>query len=257
MAIDEACTDCGRVMGRVMVRAAVVRLGPGAYASSWKGAVDLVLALLLLVLTAPLVLAAMVLVRLTSRGPAIYAQTRLGRDGRPFVLYKIRTMAHDCERQTGPRWATPNDPRVTPLGRVLRSTHLDELPQLWNVLRGDMSLVGPRPERPEFVRQLERAIPLYRERLQVRPGLTGLAQVQLPPDVDLAGVGRKLACDVYYIRHQSLGLDLRILLSTATGVLGIPFAVARTLFRVPSSEVIRDAYHDLAAAEAAPQVQPA
>jgi lipopolysaccharide/colanic/teichoic acid biosynthesis glycosyltransferase len=254
MVINGERIDRGSSAARVAGRPA----GPGleSYAS-WKGAVDVVLAILLLVLTAPLVLATLILVRLTSRGPAIYAQTRLGRHGRPFTLYKLRTMAHNCERETGPRWATSNDPRVTPIGRILRSTHLDELPQLWNVLRGEMSLVGPRPERPEFVRQLERAIPLYRQRLLVRPGLTGLAQVQLPPDTDLAGVRRKLARDVYYIQHLSLGLDLRILLSTATGVLGLPFAVARVLFRIPSGEIIDAAYQDLAAAEATLQVQPA
>ena len=254
MATDGECIKRGSLAVRIIGRAAAARPGPGASASA-KGAVDFVLALLLLVLTAPLVLTAVVLVRLTSRGPAIYAQTRLGRQGRPFTLYKLRTMAYDCERETGPRWATPNDPRVTPLGRTLRKTHIDELPQLWNVLRGEMSLVGPRPERPEIAHQLERALPLYGERLLVRPGLTGLAQVQLPPDVDLAGVGRKLACDVYYIRHQGLGLDLRLLLSTATGVLGIPFPVARVLFRIPSGEIVAGAYQDLAAAEAAPQAQ--
>ena len=105
---------------------------------------------------------------------------RLGKNGRPFRLHKIRTMRHDCEKATGPRWAVPGDPRITPLGRFLRQTHLDELPQLWNVLRGEMSLVGPRPERPEFVPDLEQAIPHYRDRLLVRPGVTGLAQVQLP-----------------------------------------------------------------------------
>jgi lipopolysaccharide/colanic/teichoic acid biosynthesis glycosyltransferase len=239
-----------RATGRAAELELDLGLGHGAYVS-WKVVVDFVLAILLLVLTAPLVLMALILVQLTSRGPAIYAQTRLGRHGRPFTLYKLRTMAHDCERETGPRWATSNDPRITRVGRFLRSTHLDELPQLWNVLRGEMSLVGPRPERPEFVRQLERAIPLYRQRLQVRPGLTGLAQVQLPPDTDLAGVRRKLARDVYYIQHLSLGLDLRILMGTATGVLGIPFGVARVLFRVPSGEIIDDEYQNLAAAESA------
>src|SRR5206468_10815773 len=137
----------------------------------------------------------MLLVRATSRGPAIFKQVRLGRGGRPYALYKIRSMAHDCERLTGPRWATAKDPRVTPLGRFLRRSHLDELPQLWNVIRGEMSLVGPRPERPEFVARLERQVPGYRERLGILPGITGLAQVQLPPDEDLDHVRRKVACD--------------------------------------------------------------
>jgi lipopolysaccharide/colanic/teichoic acid biosynthesis glycosyltransferase len=197
---------------------------------------------LLLLLLAPIMLLAMLFVKLTSRGPVCYCQTRLGRQGRPFTIYKIRTMYHNCERVTGPRWATAGDPRVTPLGRLLRRTHVDELPQLWNVLRGDMSLVGPRPERPEFVPQLEQAIPDYRDRLLVRPGMTGLAQVQLPPDSDLASVRRKLAYDLYYIQHISFWLDLQIVLSTLCYLARIPFSVSRNLFRVPSGEKIEQAY---------------
>ena len=158
----------------------------------WKPAMDRVFAAVLLVPAAPVMLVVMGLVRLTSPGPMIYRQTRLGRGGRPFTMYKIRTMIHDCERLTGARWLTPGDCRVTPIGRFLRATHLDELPQLWNILRGEMSLVGPRPERPEIVPQLERVLPAYRERLRVRPGVTGLAQVQLAPDTDLESVRRKL-----------------------------------------------------------------
>src|SRR5205823_3448469 len=107
------------------------------------------------------------------------------RFGEPFIILKLRTMYDRCEAKTGAAWATRNDPRVTPVGRVLRKLHIDELPQLLNILRGDMSLVGPRPERPEFVGPLSRALPGYADRLQVRPGLTGLAQIQLPPDSDL------------------------------------------------------------------------
>jgi lipopolysaccharide/colanic/teichoic acid biosynthesis glycosyltransferase len=142
---------------------------------------------------------------------------------------------------TGARWAARHDPRVTTVGRFLRKSKIDELPQLWNVLRGEMSLVGPRPERPEFVPQLERAIPRYRDRLLVRPGLTGLAQVQLPADTDLASVRRKLAYDLYYVRHKSLRLDVQILLATGLYVLGVPFAVSRTLFRVPSGHLVEKA----------------
>jgi lipopolysaccharide/colanic/teichoic acid biosynthesis glycosyltransferase len=239
--------------------AAVGPPGTGRYAAC-KATLDFVLAALLLIPALPLIALSMAVVKLTSRGPAFYSQTRLGRGGRPFVLYKVRTMAHDCERLTGPRWATPGDPRVTPVGRLLRATHLDELPQLFNVLRGEMSLVGPRPERPEFVAQLERAIPYYRDRMAVRPGVTGLAQVQLPPDADLTSVRHKLACDLYYVQRVSLWLDLRILLSTATGVLGIPFAVPRTLLQIPSGEAVECAYRELAAeprAGVAPRVQPA
>ena len=170
-----------------------------------KATVDSLAALALLAIAWPLILMLMALVRLTSRGPALYKQVRLGLDGRPYLILKLRTMFHDCERATGPQWAKARDPRATVLGRILRATHLDELPQLWNVVRGEMSLVGPRPERPEFVRQLERVIPNYRDRLRVRPGITGLAQVQLPPDEDLDSVARKVAYDVYYVeRIQSV-----------------------------------------------------
>ena len=144
----------------------------------------------------------------------IYCQIRLGLNGRRFTIYKIRSMYHDCERVTGPRWSMPGDKRVTWIGKLLRATHIDELPQLWNIIRGDMSLVGPRPERPEIVVTLELAIPCYQHRLQVRPGVTGLAQVQLPPDTDLESVRRKVAYDLYYIEHSSLWLDIRLIVAT-------------------------------------------
>ena len=189
-------------------------------------AAEFIAALVLLVLAAPLVALAAGLVKLTSPGPALYKQRRLGKNGHPFMLHKVRTMYHDCERQSGARWSCPGDPRITPLGRFLRRTHIDELPQLWNVLRGEMSLVGPRPERPEFVPALIEAIPRYRERLLVRPGVTGLAQICLPPDTDLNSVRRKLTCDLYYIENQGPWLDLRLLVCTACYAVGIPFGIA-------------------------------
>jgi lipopolysaccharide/colanic/teichoic acid biosynthesis glycosyltransferase len=200
-----------------------------------KTVTDFLLAGLLLLGTLPLMALAMALVMLTSRGPVIYSQTRVGRHGRPFTIFKIRTMYLDCERLTGPVWSTGNDPRVIPVGRFLRSTHLDELPQLWNVLRGDMSLVGPRPERPEFVAQLEKQLPRYRERLRVRPGVTGLAQLQLAPDTHLESVRRKLECDLDYLRRLSPWLDVRILLGTCLSVVGVPFAVTRAILRIPGA----------------------
>jgi lipopolysaccharide/colanic/teichoic acid biosynthesis glycosyltransferase len=209
--------------------------------TGFKPLLDFLLAVPLLVLAAPFMLLSMLAVKLTSRGPAIYKQTRLGLNGRPYTIYKIRTMSFDCERLTGARWSTPGDPRVTPVGRFLRTTHLDELPQLWNILRGEMSLVGPRPERPEFVTQLERAMPHYRCRMLIRPGVTGLAQVQLPPDQDLAGVRRKLAFDLFYVRNASPWLDLKIVLATASGIFGVPFAVPRVLLRIPSGRVVEAA----------------
>jgi lipopolysaccharide/colanic/teichoic acid biosynthesis glycosyltransferase len=198
-----------------------------------KPALDFLVALALLLPAALVILVCAVLVRLTSRGPAFYSQVRLGRDGRPFRIYKLRTMAHDCEEASGARWATPGDPRVTRLGRFLRRTHLDELPQLWNVLKGDMSLVGPRPERPELVPGLEQAVPGYHDRLLVRPGITGLAQVQLPPDTDLDSVRLKLTYDLLYIRRVSLWLDLRLLAGTALQTFGAPGRALARLFVLP------------------------
>src|SRR6266404_2021348 len=136
---------------------------------------DVLFALFLLVLAAPFILVAALLVKLTSRGPAFYSQVRLGLGGKPFSIRKLRTMYHNCERLSGPCWSSANDSRITPVGRFLRRSHIDELPQLWNVLCGEMSLVGPRPERPELIPTLARSIPGYRHRLEVRPGVTGLA----------------------------------------------------------------------------------
>jgi lipopolysaccharide/colanic/teichoic acid biosynthesis glycosyltransferase len=204
--------------------------------SKSKLVADFVTAALLLALTWPVIALLLVLVKLTSRGPALYTQCRLGLFGRPYWIYKIRTMTYDCERLTGPCWATARDPRVTPLGRFLRRSHLDELPQLWNVLRMEMSLVGPRPERPEFVADLEVKIPQYRKRLRVRPGITGLAQVQLPADEDLHGVRRKVSCDLTYIRRMGPWLDLRILLATVLKVAGVPFHSTREILALPTAE---------------------
>ncbi len=217
-----------------------------------KPLIDFFLAALLLVATAPLVLLAMLAVKLTSRGPGLYTQSRLGKNGIPFVIFKLRTMAHNAESLTGARWSVPNDPRVTRLGRFLRKMHIDELPQLWNVLKGDMSLIGPRPERPEFVPKLEQAIPYYRDRLLVKPGVTGLAQVQLPPDTDLTSVRLKLAYDLYYVRQPGAWLDLRILLCTAAKLAALPFRVLRQLFALPRQETVERAYKQLPLESAAP-----
>ncbi len=181
-----------------------------------KVAAEWCMALLLLVLLAPMVGVLALIVKWTSPGPAFYSQVRLGYRGRPYRIFKLRTMTHNCEAVTGPVWSSgAGDPRVTRFGRLLRDTHLDELPQLWNVLRGEMSLVGPRPERPEIAVNLQRAMPRYPGRLLVRPGVTGLAQVELPPDVDLESVRRKLAYDLHYVREVSLVLDVRIVFATA------------------------------------------
>ncbi len=201
-----------------------------------KRVVEVALALVLLVLAAPVMLVAAVLVKLTSPGPVFYSQARVGKNFRYFQIYKIRTMIHNCEQVSGPRWSTPGDPRVTPVGRFLRRTHIDELPQLLNVLLGHMSLIGPRPERPEFLQVLQQALPGYRDRLLVRPGVTGLAQVQLPPDSDLASVRRKLAYDLLYINRLSPWLDLRILCCTAFYAAGIPYRISRRVFCMPHTD---------------------
>jgi lipopolysaccharide/colanic/teichoic acid biosynthesis glycosyltransferase len=199
-----------------------VLLPPAKVTMVVKGAVDFLVALVLLVPAAPVLMICTLLVKLTSRGPAFYSQVRLGKGGRPFWIYKIRTMVHNCEHQSGIRWSTAGDPRVTSVGRFLRATHLDELPQLWNILRGEMSLVGPRPERPEIVGHLEAVVPGYRDRLLVRPGVTGLAQIQLPPDTDLKSVRNKVACDRRYIRRVGAWLDIRIIALTVLHVFGVP-----------------------------------
>jgi lipopolysaccharide/colanic/teichoic acid biosynthesis glycosyltransferase len=181
-----------------------------------KAVMEWLAALVLTLMLAPIILVLAALTKLNSPGPAFYSQVRLGRYGRPYRIWKIRTMRNNCEAKSGAVWSTgPSDPRVTTLGRILRDTHLDELPQLWNVLRGDMALIGPRPERPEIASKIDAAIPRYRHRLIVRPGVTGLAQVQLPPDSDLESVRRKLAYDLHYVHEVSPLLDARILASTA------------------------------------------
>jgi lipopolysaccharide/colanic/teichoic acid biosynthesis glycosyltransferase len=200
---------------------------------SIKPWLDRPLAVILLLISAPIIVLSAILTKLNSRGSWIYAQKRLGQNGQIFTIYKIRTMYEDSERHSGATWSLPGDPRVTPVGRVLRLCHLDELPQLVNVLKGEMSLVGPRPERPEFLGQLEQALPHYRQRLAVRPGLTGLAQVQQPPDSDIGSVRCKLNYDLCYVDRMSLWLDLRLLVGTALKCLGVPFVLIGQFLQLP------------------------
>lgn len=211
-----------------------------------KRSFDFTVAAIMFILLLPVMALTLLAVKLTSRGPALYSQIRLGKSGRPFPIYKVRTMYQDAERISGATWSKPGDSRITPLGRFLRKSHLDELPQLWNVLKGDMSMVGPRPERPEFVPQLEMAIPYYRARLLVRPGVTGLAQVQLPPDTDLDSVRIKLAYDICYVREVSFVLDLKLCWATAFKMVGIHFETLRNLFQFPSRDRIEGDYRNLA-----------
>ncbi|MEX2139927.1 MAG: sugar transferase [Pirellulales bacterium] len=202
----------------------------------WRGVIHWLMAAVLLILAAPLILMLVVAVRLTSPGPAVYRQRRVGKNGRVFTLYKIRSMRIDAEARTGPVWTvTHRDPRITPLGRFLRYTHLDELPQLINVVNGEMALVGPRPERPEFTEALAEEIPGYAERLRVLPGITGLAQLNLPADSELDSVRRKLVLDLEYIRAGCAWLDFVILLCTCFRLAGIRSGFLRRLTRIERS----------------------
>ena len=210
-----------------------------------KAMVNLAVAAVLLVLASPVILLCLVAVRLGSKGSPLYSQKRLGSSGRIITIYKIRTMYEDCERHFGPIWSGPGDPRVTPLGRILRATHLDELPQLLNVVRGEMSLIGPRPERPEIVAQLERCIPAYRDRLRVPPGLSGLAQILQGPDTSLHDVQTKLRYDIYYLDNHGFRLDLRIALATLLHLVRVPGPIIVRFFRFPT--------YDLLPTEAGPQ----
>jgi sugar transferase (PEP-CTERM system associated) len=179
---------------------------------------DVVLSLILLTFTLPLMLVTAIVIRLDSPGPVLYRQERAGLHGRPFVLFKFRSMRLDAEAG-GPTWAAQRDSRVTRVGAFIRSTRIDELPQLMNVLRGQMSFIGPRPERPHFVEQLASVIPAYRQRAQVRPGLTGWAQVNYPYGASVEDARMKLSFDLFYVTHRSLVLDVLILFATVRVIL--------------------------------------
>lgn len=172
-----------------------------------------------LLVLSPFLLTVAAAIKLTSRGPALYSQKRTGKDGKIFKIYKFRTMVKDAEKKTGPVWAKKNDPRLTILGKFLRDSKIDELPQLINVVKGDMSLVGPRPERPYFTDMFLEIVPGYARRLEVLPGITGLAQLENGYDETPADVIRKLCFDVTYIKNMSLFTDIRLLLRTFWSVL--------------------------------------
>jgi len=193
--------------------------GPGDPSPLTKRLLDVVVALGLGLAVVVGGAVAAVAILLESGRPVFYSQLRQGRGGRLFRLTKFRTMRRDAEAD-GPQWSPENDPRITRVGRVLRRTHLDELPNLWAVLRGEMSMVGPRPERPEFIEALERELPLYRARLTVAPGLTGWAQVNTEYGDSVEGAATKLEYDLYYVRHRSLWFDLDILVRTVGRMLG-------------------------------------
>ncbi len=224
--IEEAATAYEEVFSRVCVpelRPSQLifsgELGPARETMLLQSVYSFVLAAVGLVLTLPVFLLAVAAVKLTSRGPALYKQARVGKDGRIFTLYKVRSMYADAERRTGAVWADRNDPRVTPVGRFLRRFRIDEIPQLWNVLKGEMVIVGPRPERPEFVETLTEQIPFYRQRLAVKPGLTGWAQINAGYGNTIEDTITKLEYDLYYIKHMRPALDAFIIFHTAKVIL--------------------------------------
>jgi sugar transferase (PEP-CTERM system associated) len=219
--VEEATSWLEKITGRIEVE----QLYPSwlifaegfrfsAFFRMLRRALNFSLALIALVIALPLLPFIMLAVKLGSPGPIFYRQQRVGRRGEIFYCYKFRTMRQDAEADTGATWATDDDPRITRVGKFLRSSRLDEIPQLWCVLKGDMHFVGPRPERPEFVDWLSKEIPYYGVRHVVRPGITGWAQVQYKYGNTLEDAREKLQYDLFYIKNASLGLDLLIIFQT-------------------------------------------
>ncbi|MGB2621943.1 MAG: TIGR03013 family XrtA/PEP-CTERM system glycosyltransferase [Candidatus Acidiferrum sp.] len=205
------------------IRLSWLLFSPGSHASRlflmYKRFASVVVSIVGLLLSLPLFPFIILAIKLNSRGRVFYWQNRVGRDGVVFRCYKFRTMRSDAEAEKGPTWAQEDDPRITSVGRFLRKTRIDEIPQLWNVLKGDMSLVGPRPERPEFVAVLNKEIPYYHLRQSVRPGITGWAQILYKYGSSVEDAKEKLRYDLYYIKNSSAGLDLLIILNTIKIVL--------------------------------------
>jgi sugar transferase (PEP-CTERM system associated) len=223
--VEDAATTYERITGKILIeglKPSWLVFSDGFRASRAtrlvKRAVDVTLAAAGLQLAAPLMVLTAIAVRLESKGPILYRQERVGENGRVFQLYKFRSMRVDAEAGT-PVWARENDDRVTRVGRIIRATRLDELPQLWNVLRGDMSFVGPRPERPYFVAQLVAALPFYMARHAVKPGITGWAQVKYRYGSSVEDALEKLRYDLYYIKHLSIVFDLTIVADTVKVIL--------------------------------------
>ena len=210
-----------KITGKIPVES--LRLGTLLFSSGfhlsrfvvfYKRAISVAISAIGLTLTLPLLPFIALAVKLSSRGPILYHQKRVGRNDVTYYCHKFRTMRADAEADSGPAWATDDDPRITAVGRFLRKTRLDEIPQLWNVLRGEMSLVGPRPERPEFIETLKQEIPYYNLRHTVRPGITGWAQIRYKYGSSVEDAREKLRYDLYYIKHLSFGLDAWILFDT-------------------------------------------
>lgn len=223
----------------------------------WKPILDYSLAIPLLVVFAPVMLLCGILIRLTSRGPAIYRQVRLGQYGVEFTIFKLRTMRDNCEAESGAVWAQKKDSRVTWIGWFLRATHLDEVPQLINILRGEMSLVGPRPERPDIVaKKLRPNIPNYDQRLAVKPGVTGLAQIYLPPDNEVPDAERKLQYDLHYIGRISFWTDVRLIACTGLRLFGISVRWLARMVGLPSpARIERPEPENLPSGETKPDIE--
>ena len=226
VAIEDASTLYERITGKIAVddlRPSWLIFSPGFETSRWtlrtKRVFEVILSLFGLILSFPVMLVTAILIKLDSKGSVFFSQERVGKDGKIIRIFKFRSMLTDAEQKTGPIWAVENDPRITRVGRIIRKLRLDELPQLINVLRGDMSLVGPRPERPHFVTQLARRIPYYSQRHQVHPGVTGWAQVRYQYGASVEDTIEKLQYDLYYIKNISIWLDLAILFQTLRIVL--------------------------------------
>ena len=185
-----------------------------AWQAQIKRLMDIFVSLCVLIFGFPVALAVGIIIKATSSGPAVYKQVRVGRNGKTFTMLKFRSMYEDAEKRAGPQWATENDPRITPVGRFIRKTRLDEIPQFFNVLKGEMSLVGPRPERPFFVEQLKKEIPWYVRRIKMKPGITGWAQVKHKYDETIEDVKQKVLYDLYYFENMSIALDVKIMLRT-------------------------------------------
>jgi exopolysaccharide biosynthesis polyprenyl glycosylphosphotransferase len=180
---------------------------------------DVIISLIILVFTLPLNIFVALAIRMDSKGPVLFKQERIGMNGKKFKIYKFRSMYQDAEKNTGPVWSTKDDPRVTRVGKIMRKLRIDEIPQFFNVLKGEMSLVGPRPERPYFVEMLSQQVPYYKRRLKVRPGITGWAQVKHKYDESIEDVKVKLRYDLFYIENMSLRMDIKILARTILVVL--------------------------------------
>jgi sugar transferase (PEP-CTERM system associated) len=224
--VEDATTTYERLTGKILLdglKPSWLIFSDGFRASRItrfvKRMLDLSLSIILAIVSLPFMALTALAIRLDSPGPLLYSQERVGENGAVFKIFKFRSMRRDAELAGKPVWARDNDDRITRTGRFIRTTRLDELPQLWNVVRGDMSFVGPRPERPYFVRQLAEAIPFYIERHVVKPGLTGWAQVKYRYGSSVEDAIEKLRYDLYYIKHASIALDLSIVFDTVKVIL--------------------------------------